>query len=692
MAIQILLVENNLQDRNEIKKVLKRKGGNNFVVREAPSYADFSKLIHGNTYDLILVNPYIPVFKGSGILEIINSIIPQVPVIVLCSDQTEITVTLAEYITPYFFLKKQTVADNLLKTIVSAVENKQVLLQYKTEHKWLQQLNRYFNVTKQFRNLIKKSSTEEELLNGVCRIFNKVQTDIVAWAGMVNEANLFTPLNWPGSVGEPAEGVDFTLFWELFQSPEFIEHKKNTCDYFLCDDILLSAEISYVFIHELKSNIRSFITFPILRRKKIIALFTLQSEIPMFFEKEETRLMEELVGEISSALCNIYKAEINKLDKLKLVRAKEQAEQKDELKSAFLLNISHEIRTPMNGILGFADLLNEHNLSRYQIQTYIDVINQSSRRMLETIDNLVSMSKIEAGEVVLNKVEVDLNLLLKDISESYKINAREKGLQLHFKEYKTSRPFVYKTDKLLLQFIISNLLMNAIKFTNKGYIEYGFTETVGNIEFYVKDTGMGIEKKKYELIFEKFRQGDEGYSRQYDGSGLGLAITKAYVEKLNGKIWVNSVLGEGTIFYFTLPLINSSKKNKEESSKKEVIREKGLKILIVEDDPASTMLLKFLVKDFSKEILEVCNGVEAVNVCKKNNDIDLIVMDLQMSGINGYEATRQIREFNKDVIIIAQSAYATVQNKEKALYMGCNDFITKPIQKIEFLTTVNKYV
>lgn len=677
-------------DRTLIRNILEKEQ-EHFVVNEISSYTDFNKLIHVIKYDLIIVNSGIRGYNGTGVLETINSVVPGIPVVVVTPEGSEVKITRTKNDTPYYFVGKTNFINNLSNTIVFVLENQRILEQYKEEYESLKRFNRYSEIIRQIEKLVIQEVSSNDLLKTTCLIFNETALNCFAWIGLANELdNTFDLLNWPENKEYPGKQA-FIRFWELFKSSDFFEIEKSSGNYFVCNDIFEDNKIPNVIINYFKNYVRSFVTFPILLNKKVIGLFTIQSERPFLFVEEDIRLLGELINYLSFVLRKIHDEKLNEGEKSELVKAKEKAEQADRLKNAFLMNISHEIRTPMNGILGFTELLGEENLTRKQIHDYIKIINLSSRRMLDTINNLISISKIEAGDIKLNESEEDLIFLLKDISEVFRVDAEEKGLNFYFAEYEDNYRFIYKTDKLLFKFIISNLLSNAIKFTHKGYIEVGYMVNTDKLEIFVKDTGIGIEEKKFDLIFEKFRQGNEGPSRQFEGSGLGLAIAKAYAKKLKGRIKVESVVEEGTVFYFTLPLIKNRETNVRKTGLKDMLKEKKIKTLIVEDDDTSAKLLKLIMHGFSNEILHVRNGTEAVNICLKAKEIDLIVMDLQMPGINGFEATRQIRNFNKDVVIIAQSAYTLSEYKERALLSGCNDFVNKPVKRAEFLSTIQRH-
>ena len=384
-----------------------------------------------------------------------------------------------------------------------------------------------------------------------------------------------------------------------------------------------------------------------------------------------------------------------KLAKQKLIKAKEEAEESDRLKSVFLANISHEIRTPMNGILGFAELLKEPNLTGEEQQEYIGVIEKSCTRMLNIINDIVDISKIQTGHMEVHLKESNINEQLEHIYSLFKPEVEQKGMLLFLKNTLPAKEAIIKTDHEKIFAILVSLIKNAIKFTSKGSIEFGYEKRGRHFEFFVKDTGMGIPTDKKKTIFERFVQTDSSNEMAYQGAGLGLSIAKAYVEMLGGKIWVESEKGKGSTFYFIIPH-NKNIKDKPAAddvsvSVNENQHVKNLKTLIAEDDEISKMLISRIAKDFSREIIKVGSGIEAVEVCRNNPDIDLILMDIQMPLMDGLKATRQIRRFNKDVVIIAQTAFTLNKNKNRAMLFGCNDFISKPIAKETLLKLIHKY-
>jgi len=386
-----------------------------------------------------------------------------------------------------------------------------------------------------------------------------------------------------------------------------------------------------------------------------------------------------------------------KSTELELVKAKEKAEESDRLKSAFLANMSHEFRTPMNGILGFSSLLSEPRLSKEEQQEYIKLIQISGARMLNLISEIIDISKIESGMMEVSLEEVNVNLKIDFVFDLLKMDADEKSIQLICNS-KLLPDLYIVTDYEKLYAILTNLVKNAIKYTNSGTIDFGYTLKNETVEFFVKDTGIGIPLERQSAVFERFIQVDIANIKARQGAGLGLAIAKAFVELLGGKIWVESQEGIGSSFYFSLPLYTKNKvmkspmnrTQKREKENEPQIKAK-LKMLIADDDIISRKLILKSVHEFGKEIIEAKTGSEVIEKFKENPDVDLILIDVQMPDMNGYEATKEIRELNRDVIIITQSAFGLNGDREKALQAGSNDYITKPIDKSELLIMLNKY-
>jgi len=418
-----------------------------------------------------------------------------------------------------------------------------------------------------------------------------------------------------------------------------------------------------------------------------------KNELQLLRNSEKIAAQNEEFQQINEEFQQINE-ELNHAN-FELIGAKEKAEESDRLKSAFLANMSHEIRTPMNGILGFADLLKEPELSGEERQEYIGIIEKSGLRMLNIINDLIDISKVESGQMEIFISEINVNEQIEYIYNFFKLEVQKKGMQLFFQNGLQSEEAVIHSDREKLYAILVNLVKNAIKYSDAGSIEFGYTLKDRYLLFFIKDTGIGIPDDKKEAIFDRFIQADISDKRAFQGAGLGLAISKSYVEMLGGNIWVESDEGIGSTFYFTIPY--NVKPEEIKALKKVIIPDtvekpiKKLKILIAEDDESSEKLLTEILKKYCKEEIRVSNGLDAVETCRNNPDIDLILMDIQLPDMNGYEATREIRKFNKSVLIVAQTAYALPGDRELTLKAGCNDYISKPIDKRLLKEIIQKY-
>jgi PAS domain S-box-containing protein len=379
-----------------------------------------------------------------------------------------------------------------------------------------------------------------------------------------------------------------------------------------------------------------------------------------------------------------------------LMVAKERAEESDRLKSAFLANMSHEIRTPMNGILGFADLLKEPKLSGAEKEQYVEIIQKSGKRMLDTINDLIDISKIESGTLEVNYSKVNVNEQLNYFYNFFKPEAESRGLQIICHSPLPDQETDIVTDGEKLNAALSNLIKNAIKYTNEGKIEFGYKRDFDHqIEFFVKDTGIGIEKERQMSVFKRFVQADTSLSKPYEGAGLGLSIAKGYIEKLGGKIWLDSDIGEGSNFYFTVPCLEKmNAKNSEKTTVKNLPIDTTLKeltILVAEDEEVARLYLTEILEKKCKKLLFAENGKQAVEVYKNHPGIDLVLMDIKMPVMDGYSATMKIKENDSNALVVAQTAYALAGDKEKALAAGCRDYLTKPLKKSHLEEVIQKY-
>jgi len=424
---------------------------------------------------------------------------------------------------------------------------------------------------------------------------------------------------------------------------------------------------------------------PLKNEGEVFGVFAVQNyDDKEAYSKEDLSIMEIIADQISISIQRKQSEEA-------LKRALAKATESDKLKSAFLQNISHEIRTPMNGLLGFTSLLKNSDLSGEEQQEFVDIIMESGGRLLNTLDDIMNISMIETGQITTITSDFNVNKELEQQFELHKDETTKKGLEFVINTDKSINEIILETDYDKFNSILSYLIINAIKYTFEGTIEVGFKIRNDHLEFYVKDSGIGIPSDRLEAIFDIFVQADLAEVKAKEGSGLGLSITKAYVEILGGKIWAESTEGKGSTFYFTIPYKSDDIQilMAEDAMTKDL---NDLKILIVEDEDFSIEYLKIVLRKYASNFLQAKNGQEAIHIARENPDLDLIFMDIRMPIVNGYKATEEIRKFNTDVKIIAQSAYALQGDEDKALNIGCDAYLTKPIDKKELLETVETLI
>lgn len=423
-------------------------------------------------------------------------------------------------------------------------------------------------------------------------------------------------------------------------------------------------------------------------------------------EKEVLKLYSErLIKKLEKKNLDLEKeiATREKIEK-ELIKAKEKAEESDRLKSAFLANMSHEIRTPLNAIVGFVDLL-QKEINNEKFNMYSKIIQSNTNTLLKLIEDILDLSKIEANQLKVNAENCNINQILNEIYSSSRmmLNIEEKNnIHILLKCANNAPGFIIISDPVRLKQIIINLLDNAIKYTNEGgYIELGYTfqykdstqKEIDTIQFYVKDTGIGIPEDRINYIFEQFNKIEENTKQLYKGVGIGLTITKNLVELLGGKIWVESQFGKGSGFYFTLPYKQAHQIPEAiKDKKRKNINWKNKTILIAEDTDESFIYIHELLADTKVNIIRAKDGKEAVDFCKINSNIDVVLMDIKMPLMDGYEAIKKIKGFKPALPIIAQTAYAMTEDRQKTLDAGFNGYIKKPINPETIMDEINSFL
>lgn len=431
----------------------------------------------------------------------------------------------------------------------------------------------------------------------------------------------------------------------------------------------------------LSSGAVDFLTKPFdlievgLRIRNLLFTAYLQQQL-----KNQNYILEEKVKERTLELEN---------KNAELIIAKEKAEASDKLKSAFINNISHEIRTPLNGILGFGQILTDPDLNEDEKEMYLEMLNSSSARLINTVTNFLDISLLTSGNQKIFKKEVHPATLVNEVVEKYHDYCSSRNIFLSFQIPGTDIDSVIFTDGDILSKILNQLVDNAVKFTKTGGISIGYTKFNDHLHFFIKDSGIGISDENKKNIFEDFAQEDSAISRKYEGSGLGLSIAKKFTELLGGKIWMESEKGKGSTFYFSIPITEKiTKANLKNFPRTEKSKQT---ILIAEDDEINFAYFKALLTHDLIEIIHASNGIEAIEKCQSHPEIELVLMDLKMRDMDGFEATTRIKSFRKHLPIIAITAYSEVEDKEMAMQAGCDEFITKPVKKDFLLKKLEEF-
>ena len=437
-------------------------------------------------------------------------------------------------------------------------------------------------------------------------------------------------------------------------------------------------------------NANKIYTITLARNNKLlgcIGIITLNKTIIKF-----KHIIETFAHQVAVAL---HRSQLE----YELISAKLKAEESDRLKTAFLANMSHEIRTPMNGILGFAEMLNDESIADTERRKYIDVINNNGKILINLIDDIIDFAKIEAGQTKIVNHEFSLNTLLDQINNTFlggDYKKEKNNVELRLEKGLMDENGYIRSDPIRLRQILTNLISNSFKFTNTGYIEFGYSLRNDKfLEFYVEDTGIGIPAEKLKIIFERFVQADNSRSRKYSGSGLGLAISKGLSELLGGQMWAISEVGKGSKFCFSIPYQKAKFKKKEDSGEKKpksTYNWSDKNILVAEDDFFSYKFLEGFLKQTKANVLHAEDGQKAVNICSDQQNIDVVLMDVQMPEMNGLDATKNIKKFRPELPIIAQTANAIAEEKQKCFEAGFDDFVTKPINISELFMKIEHWM
>jgi PAS domain S-box-containing protein len=407
-------------------------------------------------------------------------------------------------------------------------------------------------------------------------------------------------------------------------------------------------------------------------------------KIPLYYS-DGTRKSMAIIGRDITQLLSTQES---------LIKAKEKAEESNQLKTAFLANMSHEIRTPMNGVLGFSQLLKTPGISQEKMKEYIDIIILSGKHLITIIDDIIEIAKIDAGQIKVLKKVVNVNKVLADLFIFFNSGENvmiKNNVRLVLNAPLNDEDVTIMTDEVRFRQILSNLINNALKFTEKGSVEFGYKKHNGTLDLYIKDTGIGIHPSKHKLIFERFTQANPNTEKLYGGTGLGLAISKAYAQLLGGDILLESEPAKGSTFYFSVPYEKSSESIKKTEIFKSEFIGNNQTVLIVEDDNINIEYIQEILSDLKLNLHFAKTSKEAISFVKSKKT-DLILMDIKLPDNNGNYTVKEIRKFNPAIPIIVQSAFAFENEKMESFQAGCNDYIVKPIKKNELVDKMKKYL
>jgi CheY-like chemotaxis protein len=339
----------------------------------------------------------------------------------------------------------------------------------------------------------------------------------------------------------------------------------------------------------------------------------------------------------------------------------------------------------MNGIIGFSEMLLDESLPEEQKQEFTGIIVDSSRQLLRIVDDILEIAKLESGNIKLNTSETDLNKTLDDLYAKHSAQIKEKPVQIILRKHLEDRYAIISTDKPKLLQIFDNLISNAIKFTKEGEITVGYTVTKGFIEFYVKDTGIGIPADLHSSIFEHFRQADLNLTRRYGGTGLGLAISKSLINFLGGDIWLTSIPDEGSTFYFTIPF------KPLVACPTEVLENSQNSILIIDDSDVARRYMEKVLEPYNLRIHCVDSGEEALRKIKNNPSIKLIISEIKLTSSNGIETTKAIKRLKPEIPVVVITVSNSDDDMKSAYEAGAEAFFTKPASKQDITKTIMKY-
>ena len=535
-------------------------------------------------------------------------------------------------------------------------------------------------------NIVKKLTQEPEknilviikeiklALGGRLCSYNKIDVKSSMLVGVTSEMNI----DYKHIIDDAKGYICYETTMAGFDSPVIINDLSKT-DYALSD-----PRVS-------KLNLKSYLGVPIRVDNIVIGSLAIVDTVVRDFTEEEV----EAINNFASLLM-LEEAQV--ISYKRLMEASEKADNANRQKTLSLASMSHELRTPLNSIIGFSDLLLDEDTTDEERGQFTKLIQTAGRSLMQLIADIIDISKIEVGEVIIQKTKFNVNTFLQEVFLMFKHEKENRGksnIELKLILSDQINDLRIETDSHRLRQVFSNLLTNSLKFVDEGYIEFGYSSiSPDNIQFFVKDTGVGIGADKKEVIFDQYGQSKDTYSRNREGTGLGLAISKSFVELLGGNIWVDSELDEGSTFYFTIPLSSDLSTQKSDLFyhylEVQNVNWSNHTILVVDDVRQNFIYLNGLLHHTKAEILWVRNGKEAVDICRENNSINMVLMDIRMPVMDGFEASQIIKKENPNIFIVAQTAFSSHEDRKRCMDSLCDGYLTKPIDYKELFSILTK--
>ena len=695
--IEILHLEDSENDSELIHSIIENAG----IVHKyylTDNEDDFANILEEETVDLILSDYSLPDYGGNEALMVAREKYPHLPFIF-------VTGTMGEDVAIDAMLNGATdyVLKNKLERLVPAIK-RAIQEQNSTRERAIAEKALIEN-EKKFRNYIDCAPDIVFIIDNTgqfiyinptaCRIsgYSKEELEAMTILDLLPEESKEGGLSTLSLLLE--SGVCTTEFWTI--------RKDGSKRYLTLDAVKLSETRLLGFSKDITERKQAeealivankeLIYQNLEKEKRADELLIANKELAFQNQEKEKRATELVIANTEL----LFQNEEKEKRATELMRAREKAEESDNLKSAFLNNLSHEIRTPMNQILGFASFLKDPDLTEMTRDEYINIINDQSHQLLHIIGDVVEISEISTGQADLKPVTFNLGVMMDELYATFKPKAELRKLQFSLNKNIPDNEIVICGDQVKLKHIFSHLIENAIKFTDEGSVNIEYSRDGDNLIVAVKDTGIGIEEQEKNLIFDKFRQIEVNLARKYGGLGLGLSISNAYIRMMAGMIKVESKPGEGSTFIVVIPyvpatLVPDIMGNEMKTPVFSRPNWKNKTLLIAEDEESNVLFLKAVLRSTGLNLLYAVNGLEAVEQCKQHPEISVVLMDIKMPRMDGMDATKIIKSFRADLPVIATTAFALTSEKKFFLGSGCDDYLPKPLKREDLISMIRKYI